>query len=193
MSVYEQMADALCPKRRTRRMCAEAFGVEEHRLVGACRRREIIIPRHATYYVLRERFPDMSLPWIGRFMGGRDHSTILRGIRAIKDRMERDAALQQTVMALVKGRLPEDHNAHVMRWLVEQAYRKQLSAAPVPKPALLADPDSSLAEYADMTRLFCGQCDRAVTGVEAVRCSARLCGLRPGGAAAVGLQGRQAA
>ncbi len=179
MNSYEQLSQRLCPKRRTRQMCAEAFGVEEHRLVGHSRVRAIVVPRHATFYVLRERFPDMSLPWIGRFMGGRDHSTILHGIRSINERMKRDDALRQLVQSLVKGRLPEDHDAHVVRWRVERAYsvrpRKQALPVAVQKPA----PESELAEFFDASRLFCEQCDRSVTGVEAARCSQRLCGLKP--------------
>lgn len=177
MNHYEQLDAVTCPKRRTRRMCAEAFGIEEHRLVGACRLREVVIPRHATYYVLRHRFPDMSFPRIGRFMGGRDHSTIIHGIRAIEQRMRHDEALRQLVGALVHGRLPEQQDAHVRRWTVEQLYRhnaRRTIRPAAPAPAV----DSELAEFVDSSRMFCNQCDRAVTGVEAARCTQRLCSFR---------------
>lgn len=123
--------DIICPKRRARRMCADAFGVEERRLVAAGRRREIVIPRHATYFVLRQRFPEMSLPQLGRFMGGRDHSTILHGVRAIEERMARDPELRLKVWALVRGRIPEPFDLHVRAWEAERALMALAAARPV--------------------------------------------------------------
>lgn len=175
MSIYERLSGPTCPKRRIRRLCAEAFGVEEHRLVGASRERDIVVPRQATYYVLRKRFPDMSLPRIGRFMV-RDHSTVSHGIRVIEAPMEEDDALRQLVQALVKGRLPEEQDAHVRQWQVELAYRQRtVRAVKLAAPAI--EPDSELGEFIDPTRMFCAQCDRSVTGIEAARCEWRLCGI----------------
>lgn len=178
MSLYERMGVGLCPKRRARRMCAEAFGVEEHRLVAACRQQEIVIPRHATYYVLRRRFPEMSFPQIGRFMGGRDHSTIIHGIRAIEARMERDKVLASLVQSLVRGRLPQEQDAHVRAWLRFSCQLWDAARSSPPPAALPVEPESDLAEFIDPSRLFCAQCDRSVSGVEAARCAARLCGIR---------------
>jgi hypothetical protein len=160
-------------------MCAEAFGIEEHRLVAACRRREVIIPRHATYYVLRERFPTMSLPQIGRFMGGRDHSTIISGIRATKARMEHDDALRELVQWLIKGRIPQEQDAHVVRWRVAIAFEARRRKPVLAVTAQPPEPDSELADFFDPSRIFCGQCDRSVTTPEALRCSQRFCGLKP--------------
>ena len=162
-------------------MCAEAFGVEEYRLVGTCRRREIVIPRHATFYVLRRRFPDMSLPWIGRFMGGRDHSTVLSGIRNIEERMKRDEALHQLVQSLVRGRIPVMADAHVISWHLHlQSYRKadhRIARARVIVTEVVPA-DSDLAEFVDANRTFCGQCDRAVTLIEAAGCKSARCGAK---------------
>ncbi len=196
MSLYDQLREPICLKRRARRMCAQAFGVEEHRLVGASRVREIVVPRHATYYVLRRRFPMMSLPSIGRFMGGRDHSTILHGIRAIEARMERDPALRVLVNALVNGRLPQQQDCHVSAWLVAQhdarieaearaAFEQRIAeqARERRKRAALADQaeaDPEFLEALDPSRVFCGQCDRAVTRNEAARCLQSRCGLKMG-------------
>lgn len=172
----------ICPKRRVRRLCAEAFGVEEHRLVGARRVREIAVPRQATYYVLRRRFPAMSYPQIGRFMGGRDHSTILHGIRRIEALMARDPELRATIDGLLTGRITMEgaaFDAHVLRWQVERAFVRR-RPAPLPAPAPAFDPENELAEFVDPARKHCAQCDRAVTDPERRGCRQRLC---PGKAA----------
>lgn len=165
MSAYNQMA--LCPKRAMRRMCAEAFGIEEHRLVGAGRKPDVVIARQATYLVLRRRWPDMSFPRIGDLMGGRDHSTIISGIAAIERKMADDPALRQVVAALIKGRLPAQSDAHVFQWrthLMREARREALAA--------------SLEGEAADGKLFCEQCDRALSIDEAARCESPFCGLQ---------------
>ena len=184
MSIYEQLGNPMCPKRQARRMCAEAFGVEEHRLIGASRVRDVVIPRHATFYVLRHRFPDMSLPRIGRLMGGRDHSTILYGIRNIEALMERDDALRILVHSLAQGRIPIQHDAHVVRWLAAQHEMRQQAAAEAAfraqsgkqiRHAVSATHDAEYQAALDPSRVHCDQCDRAVREAEAARCTQRLC------------------
>jgi hypothetical protein len=162
-------------------MCAEAFGVEEHRLVGASRLQEIVIPRHATFYVLRRRFPDMSYPRIGRFMGGRDHSTILHGIRNIEERMKRDDALRHLVQSLVRGRIPVQADAHVMIWRLQQQPQRKADQRIARARVIVTEvvpADSDLAEFVDTNRTFCGQCDRAVTLIEAAGCKSARCGAK---------------
>lgn len=134
---YRGVNDPICPKRQLRRKCAEAFGIEEHRMIGGNRARDVITPRHATCYVLRVSFPDLSLPRIGMMMGGRDHSTIIHGIRRVEALMERDPVLRAKVEALIAARPTQMHDAHVMAWrnLVcddsTAARRKLLRAAQV--------------------------------------------------------------
>lgn len=44
---------------------------------GASRRRNIIKPRHHVVYAIRIERPEVSLLQIGRWLGGRDHTTVL--------------------------------------------------------------------------------------------------------------------
>ncbi len=179
MSVYEEMA--LCPKRAVRRLCADAFGVEEHRLVGASRMREIVVARHATCYVLRARFPEMSFPWLGRFMGGRDHSTIINAVRQTEWRMARDEELRLLIESLLRWPLPgQQPDSHVRLWRLWCAHMARIGALPRPEaPEPKLEPIySELAEFADPRKVFCWQCDRSQTIDAAARCQARFCGLR---------------
>jgi chromosomal replication initiator protein len=57
-------------------------GIEVDDLLGQNRSAKIATPRQLAMYILRE-FNDISLPQIGELLGGRDHTTIMHGIRKI--------------------------------------------------------------------------------------------------------------
>lgn len=56
-------------------------------LLSSRRSRPLVIARHEAMYRMSKE-TTMSLPAIGRRMGGKDHSTVLSGIRRHKQRME---------------------------------------------------------------------------------------------------------
>lgn len=164
--------------RRARRLCAEAFGVPELRMLGKSRIRDIAQARQATCYVVRAVWPHLSYPCIGALMGGVDHSTVIHSCRVVAARMERDPALLGKVRALIAllgaGRREGDADSHVRAW---RAYRAEM-AARRPSVAMLFGPDSELAEFASADRMPCPQCDRAVSAAEAARCRSARCGLK---------------
>lgn len=61
-------------------MAAEIWGVSSRDIVGPLRASILTEPRFAVYWVARHTLP-LSLPQIGRAMGGRDHTTIMHGLR----------------------------------------------------------------------------------------------------------------
>lgn len=58
-------------------------GISMSQVRGNRRSRHIIFPRHVIIHAIRTQRPDLSLPQIGRFMGGRDHSTIVSAVKKI--------------------------------------------------------------------------------------------------------------
>jgi hypothetical protein len=56
-------------------------------ILGARRSKVIVIARHEAFYRLSTE-TTMSLPQIGYRMGGKDHTTVIHGIRQHKARME---------------------------------------------------------------------------------------------------------
>jgi hypothetical protein len=171
----QRLGVPVCPKRATRRMCAQAFGVDEAYLIGPRRWRSLSIPRQATFYVLRKRFPTMSYPMIARMFAGRDHSTIIHGVRQTEARMARDPAFRAVVMALVEGRLPEQHDAHVRAWLMRGATVVAFAPA-APKPLWRAKPAEDAEDKAPV-RQWCDQCQSNVIEAAAARCGQRFCSL----------------
>lgn len=59
------------------------FGLSMHDLLTDCRARELARPRQIGMYLARE-MTAQSLPEIGRRFGGRDHTTVLHGVRQIR-------------------------------------------------------------------------------------------------------------
>lgn len=64
------------------RIVANQFSVSEMALLSQRRTKNVITARHVLYWLCREVTP-YSLPEIGRRLDGRDHTTILHGIRKI--------------------------------------------------------------------------------------------------------------
>lgn len=74
----------------------QQFKITKEELTGGKRLREVVLPRQVAMYLLRE-VASLPLTKIGKFLGGRDHTTVLHGIKAIKERIEDDPLLQKRV------------------------------------------------------------------------------------------------
>lgn len=68
------------------RATAEANNLTPDELIGQSRKRRVCQPRQELMFRMYET-GRYSLPLIGQFLGGRDHTTILHGVRAHRKRM----------------------------------------------------------------------------------------------------------
>ena len=69
----------------------EAFpGIEWRDIQSGHRTKEVIYPRHLCMHAVCTQRPDLSYPRIGRHFGGRDHTTILHGVKKIEKMTEDD-------------------------------------------------------------------------------------------------------
>ncbi len=78
---------------------AETFGVPIDRLLERDRSRQAAVPRQIAMFLLRED-AGLSLPQIGEFMGGRDHTTIMYGCDKVSEALERDDRLRRQVLKI---------------------------------------------------------------------------------------------
>jgi hypothetical protein len=76
---------------------AHQMGVAD--MLSQSRRREYVLPRQIAMY-LAKTMTDQSLPEIGRRMGGRDHTTILHGVRKIRALLDTDRMVAARVAGL---------------------------------------------------------------------------------------------
>jgi hypothetical protein len=74
------------------RAVASEFGVTVEQLRGQRRMRNLVVPRQAAFLLAYE-FTGASSPVIGRVIGKRDHTTVLYGMRSIRDRMAHSPTL----------------------------------------------------------------------------------------------------
>lgn len=77
--------------------CAELFDLDPKDLIGRKRKRSVTRARFALYAALRQR--GWSYPAIGKFIG-RDHATIIHGVRKADYLMEHDRSYEEKIEAL---------------------------------------------------------------------------------------------
>jgi chromosomal replication initiator protein len=78
---------------------SRAFNVSQDRLLGRERTREVALPRQIAMYLMREE-GGVSLPQIGDFVGGRDHTTVIYACDKVSDLMETDDRLRRQVLQI---------------------------------------------------------------------------------------------
>ena len=75
-----------------------AFHVDQASLTGSKRRRDFVVARHAAMYMMREHLK-LSVSEIGRAMGGKNHATVIHGIRRVNDYLESVEGFRAKVQA----------------------------------------------------------------------------------------------
>ncbi len=81
------------------RKVAEHYNVRLSDMIGPKRVRTIARPRQVAMYLAKQLTP-RSLPEIGRRFGGRDHTTIMHGVRKIEELMSTDSQLSDDLQLL---------------------------------------------------------------------------------------------
>ncbi len=81
------------------------YGVTLADLASASRKRSIAYPRQIAMYMARSE-TDASLPQVGTYLGGRDHTTIMYGCEKIAREVEINSATRREVLE-IKARLYE--------------------------------------------------------------------------------------
>lgn len=74
---------------RIQRQVAYHYGIPVLEMTSNRRPKDVALARQVAYYLARELTP-LSLPSIGRRFGGRDHTTVLHGIRRIAELEDTD-------------------------------------------------------------------------------------------------------
>lgn len=64
------------------------YGVSEERLIGPSRSVSVVYARHVAFWLCRA-LTEQSLEEIGRDFGGRHHTTIMCGVRRVREKIER--------------------------------------------------------------------------------------------------------
>jgi len=79
----------------------QKYNISKEDIVGKKRTKEIVLARHLAAYLIRE-ITEISLPNIGKTIGGRDHTTVLSSIKVIERRMASDPLFALDIDTLKK-------------------------------------------------------------------------------------------
>lgn len=85
---------------------AEHFHIQSSDIVSNKRNSEIVVPRQIVMYLCRNMI-DIPLKSIGTYIGNRDHSTVIHGIRKIEEELETSENMRNTV-DIIKKKLNPD-------------------------------------------------------------------------------------
>lgn len=80
---------------------AHEFGVTVAQLKGKSKPSNLVLARHVSMYVIRERIKPLTLSDIGKLFGGRDHTTVNYACSNVKDLMSIDKRFTQRVVRLL--------------------------------------------------------------------------------------------
>jgi len=78
------------------RCVVEEFGIALGEMKARKRNKTIVLPRQIAMYLSRD-LTDLSLPEIGQFFGGKDHTTVLHSYNKIKEAVKTDPSLAEKV------------------------------------------------------------------------------------------------
>ena len=79
-------AQKKCSWREVIKVVADFYDIEEREILEKSRRQEVVRPRQVTMHILREELRN-SYPFIGRKIGGRDHTTVMHACEKIEDEL----------------------------------------------------------------------------------------------------------
>jgi len=93
--------DKIITNELVQKMVAESFGIKIADLKSKRRTKTVVFPRQVAMYLCRS-LAGTSLPEIGNFFGGKDHSTVIHSIKVIEEKKEKDPAVRARIETLIK-------------------------------------------------------------------------------------------
>jgi chromosomal replication initiator protein len=82
------------------RAVADRFSMQPAQLKMKSNTRQIAYPRQIAMYLVKE-LTHASLPEVGRYFGGKHHTTVLHSIQKIEELRQRDEGLNNLILALI--------------------------------------------------------------------------------------------
>ncbi len=80
---------------------ADFYGVKVEDLINKNRRREFVKPRQIAMYLMRTEIGS-SFPSIGKWLGGRDHTTAMHSCEKVAKAAENDKAIEQEIQLIIE-------------------------------------------------------------------------------------------
>ena len=81
---------------------SDHFQISMDQMISKARTSEIAKPRQIAMYLCKNMVSDVSLESVGALLGGRDHSTIIHGVKKNADEIEKDETMAATIETIKK-------------------------------------------------------------------------------------------
>ncbi len=78
------------------------YDISVDKIKGDKRTSDIVLPRQIAMYIIREK-TNLSLPEIGKEMGGKNHTTVLHSIKKIEESIKQDPQIAKIVAELIEN------------------------------------------------------------------------------------------
>ncbi|MEK7189008.1 MAG: chromosomal replication initiator protein DnaA [Patescibacteria group bacterium] len=95
-SITQSVRRGSVSSRELLKIVSEYFDISLDDLTGQSRRKELVVPRQITMFLMREEL-DASYPTIGNELGGRDHTTAMHAYAKIKRDFDNDERVRQDI------------------------------------------------------------------------------------------------
>jgi chromosomal replication initiator protein len=82
---------------------SEFYDVSKEKIINGGRKREYVKPRQIVMFLLRKELKE-SYPYIGKKLGGKDHTTVIHAVEKIEGEKEEDESLNSEI-SLIKEQL----------------------------------------------------------------------------------------
>lgn len=85
---------------------SDHFQISVDQMISKNRSSDIAKPRQIAMYLCKNMVSEVSLDTVGSLLGGRDHSTIIHGVKKIADEIEKNETMAQTIETIKKKIIP---------------------------------------------------------------------------------------
>jgi chromosomal replication initiator protein len=75
---------------------AHAFNIKVSDIKSNKKYSSVVLPRHVCMYLLK-KLTDMSFPEIGQVLGGKNHSTIIYGVKKMEECIKKDSKFKNSI------------------------------------------------------------------------------------------------
>jgi len=100
VSDHDKREPAAISIKTVKRVVAKYYNIELIEMTSARRTMKVVLPRQVAMYIAKTLTP-RSLPHIGYYFGGRDHTTVLHAVRKIEELRKTDAKLDDDLRFLM--------------------------------------------------------------------------------------------
>lgn len=80
---------------------ANMYNISVAELLGSSRNSKYVLPRHISMYILKNHY-NLTYAKIGKILNGRDHATIMNGVKKISDELEINEELKIAIDTILK-------------------------------------------------------------------------------------------